>query len=114
MKYIFLDRSSPKNIKITPHHLSSQKATVEWSFPGDISELCHFTVKAETDEEPNVVELTIHDVHEKKAILSPLRVSSNYTVTVTAVYSDGIKRESSAEFFSECGQFIQQLQCVCS
>ena len=81
---------------------------VEWSFPGDTSELAHYVVKAETDGE-QAVESVVHDVQEKKAILKPLHVSSKYTVTVTAVYRDGIERETSTEFFNKCGEFIHLL-----
>lgn len=64
-------------------------------------------MKAKTDGKPNV-ELTIRDVREKTAILKPLHPSSKYTVTITAVYRDGVKKKSSAEFSSRYGGFIQQ------
>ena len=105
-----LDRSSPENIEVRLCYSASHEAMVEWSFPGDISELAHYIVKAETDGQ-QAVKTIVHDVLEKKAILKPLHLSSKYTVTVTAVYRDGIERECSVEFFKECGGFIQQLQC---
>ena len=80
---------------------------MEWSFPGDISDLSHYIVKAMTDGEQDV-EVAVHDVQDKAAILGPLYLSSKYTITVTAVYRDSIEKKSSAEFFSECGGYIQQ------
>lgn len=90
-----------------PHYPASQEATVKWSFPGDTSDLSHYIVKAVTDGEQNV-ELPVHDVQEKTAILRPLYLSSKYSVTVTAIYKDGTEQKSSAEFFGESSRFIQQ------
>lgn len=102
-----LDHRRPENIKVTLHYSGSPEAKVEWSFLGDFSELSHYIVKAQTDGKPNV-ELTIRDVREKTAILKPLHLSSKYTVTIAAVYRDGVKKESSAEFSSRYGELIQQ------
>lgn len=99
------DRSSPENIKVIPHYSASHEAMVEWSFGGDITELASYIVKAKTDGE-QAVESIVHDVQEKKATLKPLHVPSLYTVTVTAVYRDGIEKEISTEFDSRCGELL--------
>jgi len=88
---------------ITP---GADEATVEWSFPGDISDLSHYMVKAEADGEEKPIELTIHDVQKKEAILRPLPLSSKYTVAVTAVYRDGFETKGIREFFNKCGGYI--------
>lgn len=103
--HIFIDRSSPQNVEFTQQHSGSCEAMVEWSFPGDAAELSCYKVKVEMDR-GQPVQLTISDVQEKTAVLKSLPLSSKYRVTVTAVYKDRIEKESSAEFFSDCGGYL--------
>ena len=103
--HIFTDRSSPQNVKFTQQHSGSCEAMVEWLFPGDTAELFRYKLKVEMDRE-QTKELAISDVQEKRAVLKSLPLSSKYRVTVTAVYKDKIEKESSAEFFSDCGGYL--------
>lgn len=105
--HIFLDHNSPESIKITPQCLAYQEVMVEWSFPGKNTDLLSYIVKAETDGH-QAVESIVHNVQERKVILKPLHLSLMYTITVTAVYRDGIERKSSTEFFRKYGGFTQQ------
>lgn len=103
--HVFTDRSSPQNVKFTQQHSRSCEAMVEWSFPGDAAELFCYKVKVAMDR-GQPVQLTISDVQKTRAILKSLPLSSEYRVKVTAVYKDRIEKESSAEFFSDCGGFL--------
>ena len=57
-------RESPSDIKVTPQYPGSPRAKVEWSYRGETSDLCHFRVTIQVDEE----ELNSQDVPASKTI----------------------------------------------
>ena len=103
---LYIDDSSPEDIKITENLLGSSQATVGWSFPANCSDLSQFRVIIRKKDSGEKVDEVVVAAEKRQAQIDGLKPSTKYSVTVAAEYSDGSLKQGSKEY-ETCGM------CTC-
>ena len=93
----------PTGINITPEFDGSPNATVVWSFNGVHIDLSHFNVVVKPEGGKAVCDCVTK--LETQAILRELKPATKHTVSVIAVYSDGIQNPCSIQYTHK-GKFL--------
>ena len=96
----FIDRCSPVDIKVFPEYTGSPNANVTWSFMGQSSDISHFYITVETEEEEIVFEDRIAK-DDRSTTLKKMRPMTTHQVKVIAVYLDGIQKHGCVDFQHE-------------